>query len=219
LLDALYCNAPTFKSIAHLKQKFICGFLPGGIPTLYKDALTLQALSPHHRMTQNFGPKPRRQVRVYTWVNDPLEYQNQRLDFVMCRETLGDKTTAFAFRTNFSADRENVMKIANRGRLRWTIENEGFNVKKTGYELEHFCDCTKLEVMLALYLLLQIAHLLMQLLARSDLLEPVTNLTFLAALLLEALRNLPLPEELSGPDLPRIPAIPCCTADRERRVP
>jgi hypothetical protein len=42
----------------------------------------------------------------------------------------------------------------------------------------------------------------MQLLARSDLIEPVSTLTFLAALLLEALRNLPLPEDLFDPHQP-----------------
>jgi len=53
--------------------------------------------------------------------------------------------------------------------------------------------------MTCLYLLLQLAHLFMQLLARSNLIEPVSTLAFLAALLLEALRNRPRPEELSDP--------------------
>ena len=52
-------------------------------------------------------------------------------------------------------------------------------------------------------LLLQVAHLLMQLLARNGLIEPVSTLTFLAALLLEAWRNLPLSEELFDPQQPR----------------
>ena len=50
-----------------------------------------------------------------------------------------------------------------------------------------------------LYLLLQVAHLFMQLLARSDLIEPVSTLTFLADLLLEALRNALLPDQLFDP--------------------
>jgi hypothetical protein len=120
----------------------------------------------------------------------------------MCQETVHGKTTTFTFLTDFPVDRDNVIEIANGGRKRWTIENEGFNEQKTGYELEHFCDCHNFNTMLCLYVLLQIAHLFMQLLAKSDLIEPVANLTFLAALLLEALRNLPLPEDLFAPDLP-----------------
>ena len=57
--------------------------------------------------------------------------------------------------------------------------------------------------MTCLYLLLQIAHLFMQLLARSDLVDPVSTLTFLAYLLLETLRNLPLPDDLFDPQQPR----------------
>lgn len=69
--------------------------------------------------------------------------------------------------------------------------------------MEHFCDCKNLDVMSALYLLLQIAHLFMQLLARSNLIEPGATLTFLAALLLEAWRNLPLPDDLFDPHAQR----------------
>lgn len=201
LLDAGYCNAPTFKAIDAIHHKFVCCFKPGSIPTLYEEALTLVARNPLNRTVQTSGPKRRQVVREYTWVND-LEYDGLTLDFVMCQETVDGKTTTFAWLTNFHVDRDNVITIAQGGRKRWTIENEGFNEQKTGYELEHFCDCKDLEAMTCLYLLLQIAHLFMQLLARSNLIEPVPTLTFLAALLLEALRNLPLPEDLFDPHPP-----------------
>ena len=79
-------------------------------------------------------------------------------------------------RTNFVVDRDNVITIADGGRKRWTIENQGFNEQETGYELEHFCDRNNLNVMLCLYILLQIAHMLMQLLATSNLIEPLPTL-------------------------------------------
>lgn len=202
LLDSLYCNGPAFRAIEHVNQKFICCFQPGSIPTLYEEALTLLKLNPHNRVTQTLRVEGHLVQRVYTWVND-LTYQDLRLDFVMLQETVEGNTATCTFLTDFTVDGDNVVTIGNGGRLRWTIENQGFNEQKTGYELEHFCDCSSFEVMLALYLLLQIGHLFMQLLARSDLIEPVGALTFLAALLLEALRNLPLPEALFDPDLPQ----------------
>jgi hypothetical protein len=201
LLDAGYCNGPALKAIDAVHHKFICCFKPGSIPTLYEEALTLAARNPLNRIVQTFGPKRRQVRREYTWVND-LEYDGLTLDFVMCKETVNGKTTTFAWLTNFHVDRDNIITIAQGGRKRWTIENEGFNEQKTGYELEHFCHCKDLEVMTCLYLLLQIAHLFMQLLARSNLIEPVSTLTFLAVLLLEALRNLPLPEDLFDPHQP-----------------
>ena len=122
----------------------------------------------------------------------------------MCKETVGDKTSAFSYLTNFTVNRENNIAIAQGGRTRWTIENQGFKEQKTGYELEHFCACKDLNTMLNLYSVLQIAHLFMQLLAKSDLVEGVVHLTFLALQLIEAMRNLPLTEDLFDPNLPRI---------------
>jgi len=202
LLDSGYCNGPIFKAIEDVHHKFICCFKPGSIPTLYEDALVLTARNPQNRIVRTLGSKAHPVRQVFTWVTD-LEYQGLRLDFVRCEETVDGKTTTFAWLTNFHVDRDNILTIARGGRKRWTIENEGFNEQKTGYELEHFCDCNNLEVMTALYLLLQIAHLFMQLLACSNLIEREGTLTFFAALLLEAWRNLPLDENLFEPDQPR----------------
>ncbi len=202
LLDSGYCNGPAFKAIESIGHKFICCFKPGCIPTLYEEALTLAQREPQNRLARTIGSARHPVRQVFTWVND-LEYQGLRLSFVLCRETKDDTTTTFAWLTDFHVDRDTVIIIAQGGRKRWTIENEGFNEQKTGYELEHFCDCKSLEVMTALYLLLQIAHLFMQLLARSNLIDPVPTLTFLAALLLEAWRNLPLGDDLFDPNQPR----------------
>lgn len=202
LLDGGYCNGPAFQAIQAVRHKFICCFKPGSIPTLYQEALTLCGLNPHNKIVQTIGHGHGGIRRVYTWVND-IEHGGIRLDFLMCQETADGKTTTFAWLTDFRVDRDNIITLAQGGRLRWTIENEGFNQQKTGYELEHFCDCKDLDTMTGLYLLLQIAHLFMQLLARSNLIEPVSTLCFLAALLLEALRNQPPDGSLFDPLRPR----------------
>jgi len=164
---------------------------------LYDEALELRKLAPQNRRVRTVTREGHRIVQVYTWVNG-LQYQGVAMDFVMCEETVDDKTTTFAFLTNFNASDDNVENIAEGGRARWNIE-EGFNEQKTGYELEHFCHCKDLDLMLNLYYLLQIAHLFMQLLASSDLIQDITHLSFLAKLLLEAWRNLLLPDELLDP--------------------
>jgi hypothetical protein len=199
LLDSGYCNGPMFRGIEDLGQEFICCFKPGSIPTLYEEALALRKRSPENRKVRMLTRDGHRVKQVFTWVAG-LEYQDVKLDFVMCEETVAGKTTTFAYLTNFRIDGGNVLEIAGGGRKRWTIENQGFNEQKTGYELEHFCDCNSFEVMFALYLLLQLAHAFMQLLARSNLIDPVKTLTFLAHLLLEALRNAPLSGDLFDPN-------------------
>ncbi len=69
--------------------------------------------------------------------------------------------------------------------------------------MEHFCDCSNLETIRALYLVLQTAHMFMQLLAKSNLLEqPVQALCHLAYTLLESLRNHQLQQDVPDMKLP-----------------
>jgi hypothetical protein len=78
--------------------------------------------------------------------------------------------------------------------VRWKIENEGFNVQKRGgYELEHAYTNNPNSAKI-FYLLLQIAHLLAQLLYKANLLRRDFPAGFgsmknLAFRLLEAWRN------------------------------
>ncbi len=126
------------------------------------------------------------------------------LGFVRCEETdkQGD-VTVYAWLTSFTVTQQNVREIAQAGRMRWKIENEGFNEQKNGYAMEHFCNCNDFNAMLCLYLILQIAHMFMQLLAKSNLFdEPVQVLKHLAYQLLESLRNHPLPEAVPNQNLP-----------------
>jgi hypothetical protein len=89
----------------------------------------------------------------------------------------------------------NVDRLASQGRLRWKIENEGFNVQKnSALNLEHpySQDPTARKVF---YLLLQLAHLIFQLMQKGSLLRQVfpdglRTASNLAFRLLEAWRNL-----------------------------
>ena len=94
-----------------------------------------------------------------------------------------------------------VVTIANQGgRLRWKIENEGFNVQKNGgYALEHAYThhATASKVF---YYLLQIAHILFQLVEKGNLFRQafpagVGSAKNSAFRLLQAWRNLRLPPD------------------------
>jgi hypothetical protein len=77
--------------------------------------------------------------------------------------------------TRLPLSRQTVVAVATKaGRPRWMIENEGFNWQKnSGRRLEHVysTDPDKLKVY---YLWLQIAHLLLLLLAQGSLLRRLT---------------------------------------------
>ena len=75
-------------------------------------------------------------------------------------ETTIDKKTRFVWLTNFKVGKNNIVKIAKGGRLRWKIENEGFNIQKNrGFNLEHPYSQDEIS-MKNLYLLLQIAYMI-----------------------------------------------------------
>ena len=95
--------------------------------------------------------------------------------------------------------------LANRGgRCRWKIENEGFNIHKNdGFALEHAYS-TRPGPIQNWYLLLQSAHLSLQLLERGNLLGQAArrlcgSFRHLAQRLAESLRNHLIPAEALDP--------------------
>jgi len=101
MVDSLYCQEPMFKAIAQLKQKFICCFKRGSIPTLYDEALELRKMQPENRIVRETKKDGKPVKQVITWV-EGLDYQGMRLDFVMCEETVDGQTTTVAFLTKRS---------------------------------------------------------------------------------------------------------------------
>ena len=110
----------------------------------------------------------------YAYLND-IEYAERCFSWVECNETIVNiksKTTTpqrFVYITNIPQDKQNVTETADSGRLRWKIENEGFNAQKNlGYALEHKFSRISYTAMQNYYQLLQIAHMINQLVERSN---------------------------------------------------
>ena len=139
--------------------------------------------------------------QVFRWADDIAYVDSQKkehtLSVIECLETKpeGQKTTKFKWVTNYRVSCKNITTLSNDGgRMRWKIENEGFNVqKKGGYELEH-AYTNHPNSAKVFYFLLQIAHLLAQLLSKANLLtrdfrKELGSAKNLAFRLLEAWRN------------------------------
>jgi hypothetical protein len=110
-------------------------------------------------------------------------------------ENKSHKTTKFKWVTNCKVSATNVIALANDGgRMRWKVENEGFNVQKNGgYGLEHAYTKNPTSAKI-FYFLLQMAHMLAQLLHKGSLLRKTFPFGFgseknLAFRILEAWRN------------------------------
>ena len=113
----------------------------------------------------------------------------------------GKQESKHLWLTNFIIAFKNVDMLANGGgRLRWKAENEGFNVQKNGgYNMEHTYSRDP-NASKVFYLLLQIAHMIFQLmekgsLFRKNFLKGVGSQKNIAFRLLEAWRNLQISAE------------------------
>lgn len=189
--DSLYAAAPAFDITLKNKWRFIITLKEGSIPTLYKEFITLKALCPEN--TARYEDD--KVIRKFAWVNG-LEHATHRVAVLECVEKnkKTGKKTRFVWITDMEVSHANCQDIAKGGRLRWKIENEGFNMQKTGgYELEH-AFCSDNNGAKNFYLLLQIAHIINQLLEKGSLLRHLIRRTFgsvrnIARFLLEAFRT------------------------------
>ena len=83
-----------------------------------------------------------------------------------------NKVTTFCYITNFEITKNNVDTLVNKGgRLRWKIENEGFNMQKNGgYNLDHQYSSNETAIK-NYYLFMQVAHIINQLVEKSNLIK------------------------------------------------
>lgn len=166
LLDSLYAASPVMDILKRYNWKYITTFKRGSMPERYEEFLKLKNLCPENeieiandKLSQKYG-----------WVND-IDHKGNFFDVLELEESGIDKQTRFVWLTNFKIGKNNITKIARGGRLRWKIENEGFNVQKNrGFNLEHPYSQNEI-AMKNFYLLLQIAYIISQLMEKGSLLK------------------------------------------------
>jgi hypothetical protein len=203
LLDGLFAGGPTFTRCEQSGWKYLITLQDGDLPSVHQDfeALMKLAADQHlHFTPPGYPPVP----QDFRWMNDlnyvDTEQHAHRLAVLESLEVEAldgqSHTTRFQWVSNFKVTAQNVISLANLGgRLRWKIENEGFNDQKCGgYALEHVYTQNPTAAKI-FYFLLQIAHLLSQLIAHGSLFRQafpkgVGSAKNLAFRLLEAWRNL-----------------------------
>lgn len=203
LLDGLFAGGPTFTRCEQYGWKYLITLQDGDLPSVHQEFEALMTLAPENRL--RFTPSGYPPVaQAFRWMNDlsyiDTERQAHTLAVIECLETEEidgqSHTTRFQWVSNFKVTAKQVIPLANQGgRLRWKIENEGFNVQKCGgYALEHAYTQNPTAAKI-FYFLLQMAHLLSQLMAHGSLFRQafpkgVGSAQNLAFRLLEAWRNL-----------------------------
>jgi hypothetical protein len=188
LADGLYPYENAFKICEDNGWKFIFVLQDNSLKTVREElTLTLLRKPSAEYYTINRGWRITEEYRYQT----DIEYHKKyTLNWIQCVETRNKiikpetktpktltKTSRFEYVTNIQPDKENVRAIAYGGRLRWKIENEGFNTQKCGdYELEHKYCRKSYNGLKNYYTLLQIAHAINQLIEKGKLIAAILKL-------------------------------------------
>jgi len=175
--DNLYACGRTFQICKDYNWRYVITFKEGRMPAVWREFQALLRLCPAQVVVLT---TPRGIRQEYRWV-EGLSYTDDQgrpwtFQALQCLETGGPEPRRFAWLTDFPVNRDTVIAIATKGgREHWRIENEGFNRQKnSGLNLEHIfsSDENKLQ---AYYYLLQIAHIILQLLERGSLLRALAE--------------------------------------------
>lgn len=211
--DSLYACGRALTLARSNDWRFVLTFKQGRLPSVWEEFERLRNLSPENTLRLTL---PDGTLQVYRWVNamsyEDSDHRTHAFNALECVETAKGVTTRFAWLTDFPLGPTTVAAVATKGgRARWRIENEGFNVQKNSlFDLEHPYSMT-LEKQKAYYLLLQIAHIILQLLEKGSLLRRLVrqagksavdlfgSLKNIARRLLEAFRYARLPDETFDP--------------------
>ena len=166
--DGLYPNKTFFDICKANDWRFIVTLKNGNLKRLWEDIETELLTSKNERRICEQGID-----QIFRWIED-LTYQDIPLSWIECLEAVGDKTSRFVFVTDLDVGYHNVVELQASGRLRFKIENEGFNtLKNHGYGLEHKFSRTSYTASKNYLSLMHIAHMFNQLYELSQLFQPL----------------------------------------------
>lgn len=179
LADGLYPNNTVFDICESNQFKFIFVLQDKALKSVQQDLLLTKRKDPAR--TSYVVKNKQRITREFRLQTD-IEYKKQSIHWFGCTETRRKDTPArqkseqeptihhFEYVTNLTPDSNNIIELSAAGRLRWKVENEGFNTQKCGdYELEHKYSRKSLNALKNYYTLLQIAHAINQFIEKSAL--------------------------------------------------
>lgn len=144
--DALYANQKVIDICMKNKWKYIIRLKEGAIPTLYKE------------FEKIVSEENECNVDKYEFVTK-IAYKDYETNVIRYK----DKETEFTYMTDLPITNKNIESSIIVGRKRWKIENEGFNIQKNGtFDIGHLYSKNAVAIK-AHYLMIQIAHIIRQL--------------------------------------------------------
>jgi len=150
LADGLYPYEGFFALCKANQWAYCVTFKDGNLTSVWEEVLELQPLqSKNNRKDICYQPDGKTVEHAFQWVTG-VDYKGHTLNWLACKETIRPtttektdealkiKTTRFVHITDLPINASNIADTSRTGRLRWKIENEGFNtLKNGGYGMEH----------------------------------------------------------------------------------
>lgn len=177
--DGLYPNDNVFKICAQNQWRFIITLKDGNLPSVWEEVKLLKKAGASTSVETHDVVGRQKVVAEYCFLNG-IEYKTHAINFLEAyiiktditkTDTQKDKPPAeerFVHVTDIEVTSKNAKAISDYGRLRWKIENEGFNEQKnSGYKLSHKYSRTSFCATQNYYQCLQIAHMINQLAHKS----------------------------------------------------
>ena len=166
LLDGLYPVQPVFDLCAAYGWKFIATHREGRQPVAWDEAVQTMLMSPSLVLKGRRASEEGMVEQTLRWTNQ-VPFGAHEFQVLFGGEISPKSATLWVWVTNFMLSRENVYAVANQGgRARQGIENV-FNVEKNGgFGLEH-AFCANTTASQNYHLMMQVAHVLEQLLVNG----------------------------------------------------
>lgn len=169
--DSLYACERFFRECQSRKWSYILRYKEGSIPGIAEEYGKLRGMEKNRR-----EQKLKDGVCWYDHVSG-IDYRGYAVSLVEYGEErdrsyrkgkkkgrIEEVRKTFRFLTDLPLGKRNITEVVERGRMRWKIENEGFNTqKRQGYHLEHLYS-KNYQGLKNHYYLIQIGHMIAQML-------------------------------------------------------
>lgn len=151
LMDSLYASKPVMDICKENEWDYIIRFKDGSIPYIAKE----------------YEDIPEKEYVMNAEYINEIDYEGHKVNELKYKEETVENgevvIKAFQWITNIKITKENALKIAETGRLRWKIENEGFNRQKHWQgDITHACSWNE-RALKNHYLMQQISDFMKQL--------------------------------------------------------
>lgn len=176
VLDGLYTKEPIMKMIQDNDWHYIIVWKDKTMYTQQDEIKDLRREGKIYKLAKTkYHNKQKKTIYEYEYSRESIKYKSQKIWYVKLLETKSDieiqkiEETKFIFMSSLGVkNNEDACEIVKGGRLRWKIENEGFNIQKNnGYGLHHKMNRNNLNAIKNYYICLQIAHLIDQLIQKA----------------------------------------------------